>query len=60
MVFSFGRYLGFKKHYKCRKKRINVQIISKKYLLKKKEIKTNMVILWFLGARCTDGREIRE
>ena len=29
-----------------------MQIISKKYLLKKKEIKTNMVILWFLGARC--------
>jgi len=37
-----------------------VQIISKKYLLKKKEIKTNMVILWFLGARCTGGGEIRE
>jgi len=29
-----------------------VQIISKKYLLKKKEIKTKEVILWFLGARC--------
>jgi len=33
-----------------------VQIISKKYLLKKKEIKTNMVILWFLGTRCTGSR----
>jgi len=37
-----------------------VQIISKKYLLKKKEIKTNMVILWFLGTRCTGGGEIRK
>ncbi|EJF37538.1 hypothetical protein HMPREF1320_1032 [Capnocytophaga sp. oral taxon 335 str. F0486] len=37
-----------------------MQIISKKYLLKKKEIKTNVVILWFLGARCTGGGEMRE
>jgi len=37
-----------------------VQIISKKYLLKKKEIKTNVVILWFLGVRCTGGGEMRE
>ena len=37
-----------------------MQIISKKFLLKKKEIKTKEVILWFLGARCTGGGEIRE
>lgn len=37
-----------------------MQIISKFFLLKKKERKTKVVILWFLGARCTGGGEMRE
>jgi len=33
-----------------------MQIISKFFLLKKKERKTKVVILWFLGVGCTDSR----